>query len=88
MTELSFTAAVHATVKGEAKARGISLRDVSIRAGLGPETIRGYINRKRPMNTDVMEAAAVGLGMEFDDFMDIVMLRIHQSRKVDRSGHS
>lgn len=81
MTELSFTEAVLATVKGEAKARGISLRDVSTRAGFGPETVRGYINRKRPMNTDVMYAVAGGLGMEFEDFMDLVMLRIQQSRK-------
>lgn len=81
MSELSFTEAVLATIKGEAKARGISLRDVSVNAGFGPETVRGYVNRGRPMNTDVMYAVAGGLGMEFEDFIDLVMLRIQQSRK-------
>lgn len=80
MEELTFTQAVLATIKGEAKARDISLRDVSTRAGFGKEVVRGYINRGRAMNTDTMEKVAEGLGMDFDDFMDIVMLRLQQSR--------
>ena len=80
MAELSYTDAVLATIKGEATARGISLRDLSVASGFGPETIRGYVNRGRPMNTDMIAEVAGGLGMTIDDFIDLVMLRIHQSR--------
>lgn len=81
MTEMSFTEAVNATIKAEAVAQGISLRDLSIASGFGRETIRNYINRKRPMGTDTIEAVAGGLGMELDDFIGLVMQRIERSRK-------
>lgn len=80
MTELSFTAAVLATIKGEAMARGISLRDLSVASGFGKETIRGYIHRRRPIDTDKLDAIAGGLGMSIDDFLDLVLLRRQQSR--------
>lgn len=81
MTEMSFTEAVNATIKAEAVAQGISLRDLSIASGFGRETIRNYINRKRPMGTDTIEAIAGGLGMDIDDFIGLVMQRIERSRK-------
>lgn len=81
MSEMTFTEAVNATIKAEAVAQGISLRDLSIASGLGRETIRNYVNRKRPMGTDVIEAVARGLGMDLDDFVGLVLQRIERSRK-------
>lgn len=83
MTEMSFTEAVNATIKAEASAQGIGLRDLSIASGFeSKETIRNYINRKRPMDTDKIEAIAEkGLGMSADDFIGLVMQRIERSRK-------
>lgn len=81
MNEMSFTEAVNATIKAEAVAQGKSLRDLSVDSGLGRETIRNYVNRKRPMGTDVIQAVAGGLGMDLDDFIGLVMQRIERSRK-------
>lgn len=82
MTEMSFTEAVNATIKAEASAQGVSLRDLSLASGFdSKETIRNYINRKRPMDTDRIEAVAGGLGMSADEFIGLVMQRIERSRK-------
>lgn len=81
MAEMSFTEAVNATIKAEASAQGIGLRDLSLASGFGRETIRNYINRKRPMDTDRIEAVAEALGMTSDEFIGLVMQRIERSRK-------
>lgn len=81
MTEMSFTEAVNATIKAEASAQGTGLRELSLAAGFGKETIRNYINRRRPMDTDRIEAVAEALGMTSDEFIGLVMQRIERSRK-------
>lgn len=79
MATMTFTEAVHATIKAEAAARGVDLRQLSLDSGLGREALRGLIYKKRPLNTDVIASVAEkGLNIDVADFVDQVKRRMNQ----------
>lgn len=76
MATMTFTEAVHATIKAEAAAHGVTLRQLSLNSGLGAEALRGLIYKKRPLNTDVIAAVARGLEIDEVEFVEQVKRRM------------
>ena len=82
MEPMSLNEALLATVRAEAAARKVSLKDLAAKSGIKPGTMANYTNRGRTMNSDVIEKLAAGLEMTPER---LVQLAADRRRELGRA---
>lgn len=75
---MSLNEAVVATLRAEAAAKGVSIRQLAKLSGMSSNTLNNYIYRGRTFNMDVIDDVARGLEMTPEKLM---MLAIERQRR-------
>lgn len=75
MAQMSLNDAVVATLRAEAAAKGVSIRQLAKLSGMSPNTLNNYVYRGRTFNMDVIEEVAGGLDMTPEELMTLVVQR-------------
>lgn len=82
MAQMSLNEAVVATLRAEAAAKGVSIRQLAKLSGMSPNTLNNYVYRGRTFNMDVIEEVAAGLKMSPERLMTLAIER----REREASG--
>lgn len=81
MAQMSLNEAVVATLRAEAAAKRVSIRQLAKLSGMSPNTLNNYVYRGRTFNLEVIEDVARGLDMTPENLMQLVIQRQGQSRR-------
>lgn len=75
MAQMSLNEAVVATLRAEAAAKGVNIKQLAKQSGMSSNTLNNYVYRGRTFNMDVIEAVAGGLGMSPEDLIVLAVQR-------------
>lgn len=78
MAQMSLNEAVVATLRAEAAAKGVNIKQLAKQSGMSSNTLNNYVYRGRIFNMEVIEAVAGGLGMTPED---LILLAVQRQKR-------